>query len=424
MTQGLFYLFLCLVFLPISIDNYLNFSLWDYDIRPQYISLFLFYLFFLIFGQKKIIYLNDFYKNNKKLIYLWGSFFIVGLIGLQFSVVPKRTILFLIWSVGTMLGVPLFVWIVNQEIPSFLKKIFIVYLGLQSLLIIVDGILCIPTEGALHIARVMIYSVPGKETLCRPHGFYQEPGYFAAFALIGLNFLIGIKFSHSFFWEKIKKGTLFLSILAILICTSRMGWLGLCWIGLSSILFVNRLQLKDRKILKKLGFGFLSVLFIFSSLLYFKWDAFHQQVIPDLTSPLSDGSYLYRFNRMRAAYRVFKDHPWFGVGAGGAGAYLVDHYNGESWIMEIAADIPFLRRDPLSQNLYTELLSEWGVLGFIFFFWFLWEMTSSLSFSRRFTFLGTLLIIYLSTQTLPRFDLWMLIGMMTMRVRNDSVSAS
>jgi O-antigen ligase len=130
------------------------------------------------------------------------------------------------------------------------------------------------------------------------------------------------------------------------------------------------------------------------------------------TNPLEDPSIRYRFWRVEAAWQVFREMPWVGAGPGGSGAYLVEHPEISDLKSHLTPEsFEFLRRDPLSQNLFTELLSEWGVFGTLFFFW---GLCSLLGVRRYSNWLGLamLVVIYSASQTLARFDLWFMISVL------------
>jgi O-antigen ligase len=133
-----------------------------------------------------------------------------------------------------------------------------------------------------------------------------------------------------------------------------------------------------------------------------------------IVTPSQDGSFQYRNRRLVAGWQVFTHNPVVGAGPGAAGAYFVDHLietADTGGAIDMPANYPTLRRDPLSQNLYTEVLSEWGLLGFIALFAGLWFLFARLHGMDRWQALAVLGVVYLSTQTLPRFDLWATIGL-------------
>src|SRR5690606_4882316 len=103
----------------------------------------------------------------------------VGVLGTLGSPLRTRSAFFLIWSAGTLIGVPLLMMFLRSWLGEWPARSLALYASAQSLLILGDAVVCMPTAGKYHLGRVMIY---GNE-LCRPHALYQEPGYFCAFAL-------------------------------------------------------------------------------------------------------------------------------------------------------------------------------------------------------------------------------------------------
>jgi hypothetical protein len=68
-----------------------------------------------------------------------------------------------------------------------------------------------------------------------------------------------------------------------------------------------------------------------------------------------------------AGLEIFGRHPWTGVGLGGSGLYLYDHF--PDWIYNASAEVsrqlsPDSNLIPNIKNLYVRLLAETGLLGF------------------------------------------------------------
>ena len=116
---------------------------------------------------------------------------------------------------------------------------------------------------------------------------------------------------------------------------------------------------------------------------------------------------------------VFADRPLFGVGPGAAGAWMVAHHPDHPYVSRFNAaanagtrdlDIETLRRIPLSTVLYLEVLSEWGLVGFLAWGLYLYLLLLRGDNRGGREFAVALAFVYLTSQTLPRFDLWLLVG--------------
>jgi O-antigen ligase len=129
--------------------------------------------------------------------------------------------------------------------------------------------------------------------------------------------------------------------------------------------------------------------------------------------PEGDGSISYRSLRVKAAFDVFKESPWFGVGPGGAGAYLVEHFpNHPVFFGRFAVEAQGYRSDPLAMSYYLELLTDWGILGSLFFIAGLGLWFGAFGRFERLLIFGCLAVIAITGQTLQRFDFWWLMALL------------
>ena len=107
------------------------------------------------------------------------------------------------------------------------------------------------------------------------------------------------------------------------------------------------------------------------------------------TSRVSDQSFLGRISENVAAWRMFQDHPLFGVG--------LDNFQikYQTYSRQIGLDS---RRDPRSPaSFYLELLSEQGLVGFSIFMAFMFVVFRGLWRARHiFQFLGMKSLEYMS----------------------------
>lgn len=413
---------LLLTLVPLSVDNIWNIPFLDYDIRVNYIgaalSVFTLLFFAIRRNQETIQLLRSEFMDSSALP--WVCFAGVGLFSMLESVVFQRSLFFWIWSIGTLAGVPLICRFFHLKFQSTFFRWVILYYSVQCLILLIDSLICIPTGGAMHIARVMIYPNPSGLDLCRPHVFYQEPGYFAGFSLLMLVFSRAwMEFEKNPHWRRVGWLTLVLGVAATVGSTSRLGWLGCAvFVGYEALSwFYKRFekQLKSYvftiqgnfRLIPK--FCFSLVVFIVLMFGVMGYERFHAAFYGKGNV---DPSFLFRFSRSFIAWdKIVPDHRWIGVGPGSAGAYLVDTFPQHHSLYQLSPDrLQSMRKDPYSLDLYTEIFSEWGALGFFFFISFLIFKSRHLPLFLRFQLLSVLGVIYLSSQTLPRFDLWFVLG--------------
>jgi O-antigen ligase len=258
----------------------------------------------------------------------------------------------------------------------------------------------------------------------RPHAWYQEPNYFAGFAMISAIWIrqrlgeVKNSADRKFF------GFVYVALaFGLVFCTSRLGWLGLIAMGLFELArpFMNRLQAKEFDIGKFIRTKAAAAALLISSILMMGASPQllgESQNIIDLiehsNTPinlLKRPSLMERIFNADAAYQVFRTHPWLGVGPGAAGADLVNHFPNHLYLQSEVRSLDAQRNDPLSFSLYLELLSEWGILGTIFFLIGVAFFFRNAPIQTR--ILGALLlgISYVTCQTLPRFDVWVALSM-------------
>jgi O-antigen ligase len=275
--------------------------------------------------------------------------------------------------------------------------------------IILDMSLCMSSNGQMHIGRVLMYYSGDWGNLCRPHAWYQEPGYFSGFALLGL---VGVYWLYKReilpLWRSVAGLTALMTIAAIFIATSRMGWLGLVVFVLTLAATSGRDWLKGKIRTSRAVVAAILLIFAVTAPVVVKhWDTINYHMGRGVLNPLKDHSFIYRSIRLWAGWQVFLENKWIGAGPGSAGPYFVEHVQDNAWKASLTLEyLDGIRHEPLSQNLYTELLSEWGIFGTICFFIGLATLLMSFKTRRDQLLVGLILaVIYTATQTLPRFDL-------------------
>ncbi len=417
MSKALWALIGLLILVPLSVDNYWSIHVSEFKLRINYFGAFL--VFVLAFFEIVIVRRRD--LQQKLSHYLRQPFVgaftlmaLIGLLGTYQSPRPFRATFFLIWSAGTLLFVPLLVDLLIVRLRSWVPRAFMIYFAVQSLVILTDTAICIPSHGQWSIGRVMIYHHDTVASLCRPHAWYQEPGYFAAFALLALIVTrIWVQFETSTLFKKVSVASMILGALATLATTSRMGWLGVALLIPFELVLQFKKGGESKFKVGKLGYAMIAVPLVIVGLVgVTQWKSIYENVGKGLVSPTQDASFKSRYSRVVAGLEVFEHNRWVGAGPGTAGAYYAKQlHDGLLASFLTPADMETLNHDPLSQNLYTELLSEWGALGTMFFFLglglLLWPVTPFF----RLATLAVLILIYSSTQTLPRFDLWFVLSL-------------
>lgn len=416
--QSLIWIAWLLILVPLSVDNYWNIPFGDYDLRLNYFgaALALLIILFESLRRKSLkSQLLTFFSN--RFVQSFLAMAAVGILGMLQSSYPRRAAMFWVWSIGTLLGVPFLCAGMVDRLGKWIPRTLLTYGALQAVILIIDAMACIPSDGRYHLGRVMIYSFLGDQILCRPHVWYQEPGYFCAFALLLIILtqrFLSTELDRS--WRLLFKAAYFLILSAVILSTSRLGWLGaailIAFDAARAIRkskrpgIMSRARRNPRVLLLVSGVALAIGAFIGSGRIY-------NYVGSGLVNPTTDPSFVHRYFRLEKAWLVFKDHPWFGSGPGTAGAQLVDHHPSDPWLTTMSAsEKEKIRRDPLSQNLYTELLSEWGALGTIFFLFGIYWMFIGHPPAERAKIWIILGLIYLSTQTLPRFDLWLMLSIL------------
>jgi hypothetical protein len=325
----------------------------------------------------------------------------VGFVGLGNAIDANRSALFLAWTAGTLLAVPPVVAFLRSVLGRWLPRTFAAYLALQCVVIAWDA-----TVSALG-APGLVVGRTGDSPFPRPHAWYQEPSYAAAFALLCLPWLRAEGREERGAWPTAFTSCRALAITAALLTASRLGL-----IGAVGVLLVDGISRVGRRTgsgsrLRALCLA-LAAAAAAAALASFEGTRWAWRSLADPSQPSSIPE---RAETARMALRVFSDHPWVGVGPGGAGPYYVATYPDDlrAGIRERRGHVGRtwdLARQPLSHNLATELLSEWGALGTAFFLVGLGFLLRGPRGRDLAEIAWVLAIVAASVQTVPRFDLW------------------
>lgn len=424
-----------LILLPLSIDNFASVSVSHYDIRFTYLGA---ALGFALVGYT---FLTD--RSFRSRIFTWDSrtialicfsaLLIAGAFGAIDSANRTRSLLFLAWTAMTLLGLPVLVEFFYARFGKWLMRSLLTYGFAQAALVIFDFSACNISQGAFFLARVQ---TTGEELLCRPHAFYQEPSYFVGFA--ALFFLLAHLWLHlekSRVWRSLCIATLLVYPIAVLCTFSKSGVLCavvMCGLFLAQY-FIGYLRGEGEGVVfqqKISGRAAIVGCLFFIGLpmltLSANFYSFVKQINISFTShfyehdPYNgyDFSFNDRLKSLTASWRVFRENPVLGAGPGAAGAFIIERMPNDPYTRSLSNEMRVrTANDPLAQNVFTEVLSEWGILGMLFFIGGLLALYFPAPAWVKINILVLLGLTYAISQTLPRFDLWLLLSAIALLAR-------
>lgn len=399
------------IILPLSVDDHLSIDLGPYSIRLTYLGAFLWLmgeLYDAIRSKQSSVFRDLALRSENRAFFLMvASPIAVFLTG---AITPTRTLFFTVWSIGTLILVPWLARRAIERLSSATLTATALYFCIQSLVILFDSIVC-GISPKLTIGRIMIYNHMGNGLqICRASAFYQEPGYFAATAAIVALYLQRSLVDASSITKptaRLRQAMLILIVAALFICLSRLGWILGGFILLLELARIFRQKVETPALRLPRISVIISVIFTLMVVAFFSLKSSAIRSYLAQPVPENDASIATRTQSIRYAIQIFKENPYFGVGPGAAGAYNAlrwpEHYKD--------TDLTRAGSRPVAMSLYPELLSEWGLWGTLLFFIGLGLFFAKISPAFRWPLLATILIIYTSTQTLARFDLWFLLGL-------------
>ncbi|MFH1598161.1 MAG: O-antigen ligase family protein [Patescibacteria group bacterium] len=283
-------------------------------------------------------------------------FLVVNLVGLIYADNLDRSIFVLLITAFTMLIAVLVANLIDDK--EKLKKVMVVLLVSATLVSIF---------GLYQFMGDMVGLAP-EVTGLRPHytkdvlGFTRiqstalEPLYFANYLLIPLSIIYAL-FLSRFYQSKKWFLVILIFILGInlFLTISRGGYLGL----IASILLITFLYFRSFFTWKKIVILIITITLLYVVGVQFlqigggalNWETFISHVRGVFAGP----SYLERIDTFEKAFLAFNDHPLFGIGPGGFGPQVATYTHiipGGGW--------------KIVNNEFIELLTETGILGFIF----------------------------------------------------------
>lgn len=411
------------VLVPVSVDHDWNIAVARYDVRLNYIGAAL--------GVARLVTLGVMSQGwrewliryfRRPWVMAFAALFPIGVVGTIFSENQGRSVFFLVWTVGTLVGVPLLVGAFTKALGSWVPRSLIFYLSIQSAVALFDAAACGWTKGKFQVGKVIRYytsRVP--EGMCRPHVWYQEPTYFAAFGLFVAvlarywstrDSSRGFRFFCFFAYA--------VAMLAVVASTSRMGWVGVAVLLAYEVFRLFRRIRTEGLRGRGLALSALAVVFLAGAglgtgvLQHWATGAYHYgiKVFVDSIGDRTRG-FGRRAVNLESALSVFQANPLVGAGPGGAGAYIAKHLPGDPWVNSYpdpSAKRELIVNDPVSYSMWGELLSEWGALGALAFAIGLVFLFRDMQPNVRVPFVLVFLVVSMTWQTIPRFDLWLAVA--------------
>lgn len=400
------------IFLTSSFDIFFNLNLGGFNIRTCYLASFAYIL--LVINQKDDAHKFSFIGALPFLI--WVLFITLFVYNSPFL---SRNVGYLAWLAFNLLVCYVIYSISGKISMNRFLRLYLISFFVLSLAGIVQFLL---SNVGIHVLVTSWWRI---NMFPRVNAFSYEPSYYATYLLIGFVMIYHLTFKQVFLFNRRFQMLMLVSIgCAILLSTSRMGILFVLVIFLYD--FVKMLIRSAVTLrISKVNFG-LSAAFLI---------CFFSLVGVILNDPKLRARYLsgtgvestashskdLRIRQITDVYDVFLLSPFEGYSLGG-----------------IAPAIAEMRGDPANNqqkvkeheglNIFLEVLAASGVVGFVFFLWWLFQLfRCNISMSKnlrqygfeneavvsdalRKALIAELLILILS-QNILRPYLWILIGM-------------
>jgi O-antigen ligase len=419
-----FKILLLLIIVFISSDVFLAIELSGATIRFSYILfllLFILWIIYLVFNRGTRIPLDRSY------IPLFLFCFISAISSLN-SVFPLKSLIYALWTVFSALTIVFLVWFSRNNglfnLNWLLKVYFYSYMAIA-----IFGLYQILLPFIIGKKTPFIDQWWIKPTFARINGLSYEPSFFASYMLMGcfIWFIMWIRDN-----DFIKNRGIILSTIGVVLflSSSRIGWIGIMVIiayGLVEFFgffFINKKFTKQN--FKFFIYFICGVLFATAAVIYIIYNPERFDFIFTGTGlfDTSDASFSLRFERSVQTLKVFTDrlsNTIFGVGPGGVGAYMVTYP--EKYGILASSFETLWATEP--NTVFIELLASVGVIGFIFFSWFivnifkrLWDLYKNKVMARKYRticlamFWGLVieLLILQFNQNYLRPYLWLHIG--------------
>lgn len=330
------------------------------------------------------IYPSFIAKNIKNFSYLYLILFICAL-QIVFNLTPFNE-----YFLRKVIGVILFCYAYYLS-KNLFSGYYIKYLKYSLLITFLYALYSSPS----YLFGYQNYLIPGTcpDNNISPFGLlrcstFGEGNYFGTYSA-----LMGILFIGEVRW-------LFIALICSLISLSPIP------IFVNVYLFYSKLNYKIKSILI-LFFTILIIIFIG---LYFihGLDLIPPSIKDSWDSPLSSVSERLEF--IRSSFLMFMDYPLFGVGFGQFGNALPQFTNFDHLARNTEGG--FIRYIP--NNFYAETISEQGLFGLIFAFYFLWKLCQSYNgqLGKR-EFILLVMILLMTVPTLYQIVLGIIFGVLS-----------
>jgi hypothetical protein len=367
-TNQFFRVALLLIIVFISSDIFLTIEMSGATIRFSYI------IFFVLF----ILWIAYLFINNARIpkdeSYLPLSLFcFVSVFASLNSVFPLKSLIYSLWTIFIALTIVFIVWFVRSNKINNLEWILKVYFY-SYFVVAILGLYQILLPFLLENKTPLVEQWWKEYTLARINVFSYEPSFFATYMLMGcfIWFILWIRNNN---FTKYR-GIIVLTIgMVTFLSSSRIGWIGIILIVIYGLIEFFSYFALNRKFTKQNAKFFIyficGILLVAVALIYMinNPDRFGFLFKGTGLFDTSDSSFSMRFERSIQTFKVFIDRPSniiIGAGPGGAGAYMISYPEK----FQLFAD-NFKRLWSTEPNtVFIEILASVGIVGFIFFSWF------------------------------------------------------
>jgi O-antigen ligase len=280
------------------------------------------------------------------------------------SAFPIKSFLYSAWLVFDVLAI----WLAGQHLARVIPlRNF--HLVLWSAMLLLSAIILIDNT-AYHLGRrqgLIGYNQDFYTNLgvSRPHGFTNEPSFAAAFLCLGL-FTIGIPMISSSRRRWLTGLGAGITVLALIVTTSRMGWISLAY---GCLLYFFLPALGGRKVKWK-AFGVLALAVpVLAGVFYVatpsaQIDVLKEKFIGSVFHG-NDSSGNSRLQAYKLGYQMAVDTKGLGSGLGASYKYYRDHGGSDS--SQIDAFNPHYYGSELIMSTWGQLMAEGGVAALLLF---------------------------------------------------------
>lgn len=355
------FILLFLVFLTSSFDVAFNLKLGGFNIRTCY---------FLSFVLLATLAAEHLARLKPWRIKILGFTPLLIWLGFQFafafqSVFLSRTIGYVMWLIFNLLMVEA----IRQTIENLpVNRVLRVYL-LSFALLAVFGLI----QFAFGLVGISLFTAQWwvLNHLPRVNGLSYEPSYFSSYMLIGWVLCYFLTRKNTFlFSRQVQLGLLALMGVSIFLSTSRMGIVFVMAILGWDLgkMFINALitkKISRRNLLLQIVF----VSAIVGTLMYVFADETRTKRYLQGTGVRAGDSFSRdeRMRQMEQVVTVFLKSPFIGYSLGGVSPAIAES---EGEIIDNQEDAKKFE----GLNIYLEVLAASGVIGFLFFAWFMWRL--------------------------------------------------